>query len=75
MLFSFFFFFCVKAMDMVARQTTKLTNKAQAKISFQLFNLSNELQLYGYTFSITMEAEGTRVDREVAECLLADHDD
>ena len=53
MLFSLFFFFFVKAMDMVARQTTKLTTKAQAKISFQLPFLSNKLPLYGYTFSIT----------------------
>ena len=53
MLFSFFSSFFVKAMDMVAQQTTKLTNKAQAKISFQLPFLSNKLPLCGYTFSIT----------------------
>ena len=53
MLFSVFFSFFVKAMDMLARQTTKLTNKAQAKITFQLLFLSNNLPLYGYTFSVT----------------------
>ena len=35
-------------MDMVARQTIKLANKAQAKISFQLPLLSNKLPLYGW---------------------------
>ena len=57
MLFSSYFSssFFVKALDMVARQTIKFANKAQAKISFhdQLPLLSNKLPLYGYTFSIT----------------------
>ena len=39
-------------MDMVARQTTKLTNKAQAKISFQLpFYQINYHYIIMYTHS------------------------
>ena len=68
MLFSLFSSFFVKAMGM-ARQTIKLANKAQAKISFQLPLLSNKLPLYGYGLAF-LNVQGMRRKLGELEYLL-----
>ena len=65
----FFSSFFVQAMAMVARQTIKLANKAQAKISFQLPLLSNKLPLYGYILNYVLNVH-TLPRHSVAENIV-----